>query len=235
MNNVAATKVLVVDGQHLARLGTKLYLASEMENVIFLEASNCQEAIALSAENSDIELVIVDESLVTSAGFGLMQAFRRNFSNVGFILFSECRDADQLISAYDLGVRGFVSKSCSGDTLLWAVRMVLGGGVYISENILNLLRLAPPAAAENKGVYESNEPCWSSSALKVLTLRQRDVLSLVAKGHSNKEICRELGLASGTVKNYVAAILRGLDVKNRTQAVSMSFNSEKASFDGLAY
>ncbi len=228
MHSDASPKIIIADRQHLVRIGVKSYLLSEIINVEIFEASNCLEAAECLSQHLDVDLMIVDASLADGCDPGFIRAFRSDFPNIGIILLTECRDPESLIFAYDLGVRGFVPKSCAGDILLWAVRLVLGGAVYIPPDVLNLLRVMPHASGENKCLDEVPAKPYSKKALAVLTERQREILDLVARGFSNKEICKALGLSTGTVKNYVAAILRGLGVKNRTEAVSIRLNNEGA-------
>ena len=95
--------------------------------------------------------------------------------------------------------------------LLGALRLVISGGRYLPPEILNTTSTLPsPLAAPSKPM---------SSAELGLTDRQLDVLALMAQGKSNKQICRELGLAEATVKVHVTAILRTLNVASRAQAI----------------
>jgi DNA-binding NarL/FixJ family response regulator len=113
---------------------------------------------------------------------------------------------------------GFIPKTSSNQVMLQALRLVLSGGVYL-----------PPVALVHHEGAETDLPTGSavdsSTGTRVtarelgLTGRQAQVLALILQGKPNKVICRELGLAEGTVKIHVAAILRALNVSTRTQAV----------------
>lgn len=227
MFNCAGPKILIVDSQPLVRFGLKSVLCSAMTNAIVFEAMTGVEAIELLTANPDVDLVIADGLHDAGTDAGLIRFLRGGFPKIGLMLLAECRDTDWLVCAYDLGVRGIISKNCSCDALLCAVRLVLAGGVYIPAEILNLLRFKSETPVESMQIDVPSK-LDSKYGLASLTPRQREVFGLLAQGRSNKEICRILGLSSGTIKNYVAAILRGLDVKNRTQAVSFSLN-ERAS------
>ena len=96
------------------------------------------------------------------------------------------------------GAVGFIPKSERSDVLLGALRLVQSGGTYVPSRLL----AAPPAAAAPE-----------------LTPRQLDVLHCLLRGDPNKSIARELGLTEGTVKIHIAAILRVLQARNRTEAV----------------
>lgn len=222
------TKILIVDSQPLVRFGLKSILLSKMANAIVLEAATGAEAFDMLKDNPDINLVIADGMQDDGADTGLVRIHGSNFPKVGLILLAECRDPDWLLCAYDLGARGVISKNCSYNTLLSAIQLVLAGGVYIPAEVLDLLRFKSNAPVHDMQIDESLKSD-SKNVLAVLTPRQREVFGLLIKGRSNKEICRILGLSSGTVKNYVAAILRSLDVKNRTQAVSFCFGERLSS------
>ena len=103
-----------------------------------------------------------------------------------------------------LGVRGFVTHAHSPDAMLWAIRLVLAGGIYI-----------PPAHGTPTQVHSA----CVSHVLSMLTGRQVDVLRLLSEGKPNKLIARELGISEGTVKIHLAAIFRALGVHSRLEAV----------------
>ena len=101
--------------------------------------------------------------------------------------------------------RVFCPKSESQDVLLHALRLVLSGGTYLPTRAL--------------GDFRNGLPPQGRPAVSGLTPRQLDVLHLLTRGLPNKTIARQLGLTEGTVKIHTAAILRGLQVRNRTEAV----------------
>jgi DNA-binding NarL/FixJ family response regulator len=109
---------------------------------------------------------------------------------------------------------GFVPKSSPRPVMVNALRLVLSGGRYLPPELIVGEWQAMARRAEGP-----DEPAAPSAEDVGLTGRQRQVLALLAQGKSNKQICRELGLAEATVKIHVTAILRALKVATRTQAV----------------
>ena len=107
-------------------------------------------------------------------------------------------------AALSTGISGFVPKTDSPVLFLQALRTVRAGGVYIPSRTL--------------GDFQNGQPP-PTLGTSGLTPRQLDVLRLLLKGAPNKLIARELGLTEGTVKVHIAAILRALQVRNRTEAV----------------
>jgi DNA-binding NarL/FixJ family response regulator len=105
---------------------------------------------------------------------------------------------------------GFIPKSSSRDTIVNALRLVLSGSVYVP----------PEAAIGEDRVQAALSLVHARTAVELgLTARQGQVLALLMKGRSNKQICRELGLAERTVKAHMSAVLNMLKVSSRTQAV----------------
>ncbi len=115
-----------------------------------------------------------------------------------------------LLALFDLGIAGFVPKSASAEIIEVAIRLVLAGGRYVPDRVIALAQQrASPATPGFRA---------ADVRLSRLTDRQVDVLRLIARGESNKEIARALRLSPTTVKTHVAAIIAALDATNRTEA-----------------
>jgi DNA-binding NarL/FixJ family response regulator len=133
---------------------------------------------------------------------------------VPVVVLSASDQREDIVRAIDLGAMGYIPKSASNLVMLQALRLVLSGGVYLPSIALGLRETStaePVRAADGASRTTPRE--------LGLTTRQAQVLALILQGKPNKVICRELGLAEGTVKIHVAAILRALNVSTRTQAV----------------
>jgi len=111
----------------------------------------------------------------------------------------------------DCDASGYIPKTLDSNVVISALQLVFSGGVYLPPNLLS---------AENTDMRGRRAGSRTGSSGNArLTPRQGDVLDLMAKGYSNKEIARKLNLAEGTVKLHVTALLKALEVSNRTQAV----------------
>jgi DNA-binding NarL/FixJ family response regulator len=203
-------KILVVDDHPLVREGLRHVLIQLCEPLAFLEAANAREALIAASEHSDIDLALLDLNLPDMDGFRALAALREGFPAVPVVVLSAYNDRETVLKAIDAGAMGFIGKSSGSQVMVNALRLVLSGGVYL-----------PPEALTHP---EAQVTPWDgktgvSAADLGLTDRQREVLALLVHGKANKLICRELGLAEGTVKIHVSAILRALNVTNRTQAV----------------
>lgn len=203
---MTAVKLLVVDDHALIREGLRQTLRRLADDVDILEAANRAAALESAALNPDLDLVLLDLNLPGEVGFSALEALRNQYPELPIVVLSGNDDREIVRGAIERGVLGFVPKSSSNEVMLSAIRLVLSGGVYLPPQILDM---RPPASAE-KG---------DRGAQLNLTQRELDVLALMLQGKSNKLISRELGLAEGTVKIHVTAVLKALRVTTRTQAV----------------
>jgi len=205
-------KVLVVDDHPLILEALKQVLRDLDPGIAVLEARDAEEALARASAHPDLGLVLLDLMLPGRHGLDLLPCLRRDCPSVPVVVLSATEDRENVMRAIGEGAMGFIPKSSRTEVLLAALRLVFSGGVY----------LPPSAFASGAGQKTETRP--PGAAVRHprevgLTERQAQVLALLVQGKSNKLICRELDLAEGTVKIHVTAILRALDVPNRTEAV----------------
>lgn len=207
-------KFLVVDDHALIREALRGVLIELQSDAVVLEAGTCSEAMTLVNQHADLSLMLLDLKLPDRDGFDAMVELRDHHPALSVVMLSAFNDRENVIKALDGGALGFIPKTGSRDVLVSALRLILAGGVYIPPDILNRSPSAP---------VESGEPAIAARRPTPhelgLTERQVDVLALMMQGKSNKLICRALDLAEPTVKNHVSAILKALNVTNRTEAV----------------
>jgi DNA-binding NarL/FixJ family response regulator len=210
---------LVVDDHPLILEALHHVLRQLDREVEVYDARTAAEGRKLVAAHPETGLLLLDLTLPDADGLAVLDELRHDFPAIPVVVLSASDRREDVLRAIDLGAMGFIPKTSSNQVMLQALRLVLSGGVYL-----------PPAAlvhqegAEIDSSREStSEPSPSSSRVTArelgLTGRQAQVLALILQGKPNKVICRELGLAEGTVKIHVAAILRALNVSTRTQAV----------------
>lgn len=204
-------KVLAVDDHPLIREALQHVLVALDPELNLLEAQNLEDARALAAAHTDIDLILLDLEIPGSTGFQALRELRSLCPETPVVMLSGSDHAEVVLGALDEGAMGFISKASKGNVLISALRLVLSGGVYLPPQILR--HGASPAS----NALASGKPV--SHCDIGLTERQAQVLSFLVQGKPNKLICRELNLAEGTVKIHVTAILRALNVSNRTQAV----------------
>src|SRR5262245_50557490 len=204
-------KFLVVDDHALIRDAMRGVLKDLQSDAIVLEAANSAQAMDLVREHADLALILHDLQLPDRDGIEALKELRELFPAISVVMLSAFSDRDNVVKALDNGALGFIPKTDSRAVLLGALRLILAGGTYIPPGVL------APAAAQAPGQPPTHKRL--SPAELGLTERQVEVLALMMQGKSNKLICRELDLAEPTVKNHVSAILKVLEVTNRTEAV----------------
>lgn len=138
-----------------------------------------------------------------------LRAVHNRLPDTTIIVFTALRDSQCVSGALEAGARGYIPKTHDGESLLSAIRLVLSGGVYVPPDLFQ------PATELSDTV---SQPAARPEMPK-LTPRQRNVLEMLSRGYSNREIARRLGISEGTIKIHVAAIFKAFGVSNRTQAV----------------
>jgi DNA-binding NarL/FixJ family response regulator len=206
-------KFLVVDDHALIREAMRGVLRELCGEAIVIEAASAGQAGDAIRQHPDLALILLDLQLPDRDGVEMLRELRERYPAISVVMLSAFSDVDNIVKALDNGALGFIPKTDSRDVLLGALRLILAGGTYIPPGVLG----RGPAAAH----APSNAPARKrlSPAELGLTERQVDVLTLMMQGKSNKHICRQLDLAEPTVKNHVSAILKALEVTNRTEAV----------------
>ena len=205
-------KILIVDDHPLIREALRHVLTALGGEFDLLDAEDGAQALAAVAGNPDLDLVLLDLALPDIDGFAALALFREQHPGVPVVVLSASDQTDTVLRAIDAGAMGYIPKTSSNQLLLDALRRVLSGHVYLPPDVLNRHQAAPARTLRQSG--EALVPRDIG-----LTARQAEVLALLVQGNPNKQICRALDLAEGTVKIHVTAILKALNVANRTQAV----------------
>ena len=196
--------VLLVDDHPLFRDGLVLAL-QQREPLLRLHAvGTCGEAEThLQRPGSDIDLVLLDYRLAGEDGLRCALKLRQRFSAVAFALMSGADDSHLTQRVRDANLMGFFPKSLDVGELVRGLEKLAQGESYFSSGPV------PLAASQNTAF---DDP---------LTRRQREILDMVARGATNKEIAQLLQIAPHTVKNHLALVFERLGANNRAQAAAM--------------
>lgn len=208
--------ILVVDDHPLAREAVTRLVADLDPEATVLEADSLAAACQVLETDTQIALAVVEVALPGVHGLEALARLREARPGLPMLVLTSSDATAAARTAVDAGARGYISKRSPTALLIEAIRLVLVGGIYIPPEALNRAvasRLDPDRSAEIDAPGHR-----TSDGHPSLTPRQRDVLALLLQGQPNKQICRTLDLAEGTVKTHTAAIYRALNVTNRTQA-----------------
>ena len=209
--------IVIADDHPLYRMALSGLLSQLAADASVVDCCDFDELLD-HVENaaSDPDLIVMDIRMPGMEFKKALETLRTTFSEVPVIVVSASEEVEDMTMALNLGADGYIPKSSSRDVLLSAVRLILSGGKYFPFEIFAAEKKNfATASSEQKSPSSLN----GSSNMQSLTRRQKNVLDLMAKGHSNKEIAEALQLAESTVKVHITAIFRTLGVSNRTQAV----------------
>jgi DNA-binding NarL/FixJ family response regulator len=201
-------KVLIIDDHPLMQHAVGNVLRAIDPQVELVVTETCDRALEIAAGPPEPDLVLLDLHLPGVSGIPALKLWRSRFPAVPVMILTAQDDPQTMLAAMAAGAAGYVPKSTSSEIIQHAVSLVLSGGKYL-----------PPELLSRRGAQASH--CGEDRAPVAalgLSARQAEVLRLVARGATNKVICRELGLAERTVKAHITAVFRSLKVSTRTQA-----------------
>ena len=204
-------KFLIVDDHAVVREGVASVLRQAAADPVILQARDTPSALAATDANDDLDLVIVDLMLPGAGGMGLLEDLGKLHPGTPVIVLSSSESIADVRRALRLGALGYVPKSADPATLLAALKMVLGGEIYV-----------PPFVMLEDAAFGTEGANAASDSLVELTERQAEVLGLIGEDVANKEIAYRLGISEKTVKAHVTAIFRHLNVVNRAQAARLA-------------
>lgn len=209
-------KVLVADDHALFRSGVRQLLEQLDDDVIVVEACDFRQTLRSASEHADINLVLLDLNMPGVGGLDALAVLGERYPTLPVVVLSASEDHGDMRRALEAGALGFIPKSASVPVMLNALRLVMSGGIYVPPELVNGT-WPTEVAAPAEGTPSAGA---ADAAVELdLTRRQLDVLALLVRGETNKEIARELHMAEATVKVHLTAIFRALNVHNRTQAV----------------
>jgi DNA-binding NarL/FixJ family response regulator len=164
-----------------------------------------------------LALILLDLNLPDADGFDVLAELRERHPTIPIVVLSGHHDRANVVRALELGALGFIPKTAQRSVLVSAISLVLSGGIYIPPEIL--AHPTPVTPVRPGPTRSAADEVPTSPRDLGLTDRQIDVLALMMHGKSNKAIGRTLDLAEPTVRNHVTAVLKALNVTNRTEAV----------------
>jgi NarL family two-component system response regulator LiaR len=194
-------RVLIVDDHSVVRQGLEMFLALDQELEVVGEASNGAEALRLARELKP-GVVLMDLLMPVMDGIAATGAIRRELPEIEVIALTSVLEDRAIVDAIRAGAIGYLLKDTEADELRRAIKAAAAGQVQLSPEVARRLM------HEMRGPKDP-EP---------LTDREIEVLRLLARGRSNKQIAAELVIGEKTVKTHVSNILGKLQVASRTQA-----------------
>jgi two-component system NarL family response regulator len=193
----AAIRVIIVDDHPVVRFGLAAIIGLQPDMSVVGEAGSGEEACSL-CESREADVVLMDLRLPGMSGVEAIRALRSSHPKLRFIVLTTYDGDEDIHRALESGAHSYLLKAMSHTELANAIRTVHAGSKFIPPSISKSLAARPPQSE--------------------LSVRELQVLDLIVKGRSNKEIGDALGISEATVKWHVNMILSRLDVTDRTQA-----------------
>ncbi|AHX21346.1 response regulator transcription factor [Bacillus cereus] len=202
-------KVLLVDDHTVVLKGLAFFLSTQEDLELVGEANNGKEALVKVGETTP-DVILMDLYMPEMDGVEATAYIKKEYPNVKVIVLTSFSDQAHVLPALRAGASGYILKDVEPDQLVEAIRSAYKGNIQLHPDIANAL-LSQTLPVEEK----EEEP---SIQVDVLTARENEVLQLLAKGMSNKEIASVLVITEKTVKAHVSSILSKLNLSDRTQA-----------------
>ena len=200
-------RVFVVDDHAMVRSGVRAELGADVEFVG--EAADVPDAVS-GIRQTRPDVVLLDVHLPGGGGRAVLESLRAELPETRWLALSVSDAAEDVIAVIRAGARGYVTKTISGDDLLAAVRRVADGDAVFSPRLAGFVLDAfaatspAPAAAEDPG-------------LDLLSAREREVMQLLARGYTYREIASRLFISVKTVESHASNVLRKLQLSNRNE------------------
>jgi len=200
---VSIPRVFLVDDHQMFRAGVRAELGDRVE--VVGEAADVESAVQGIRATSP-EVVLLDVHLPGGGGKAVLETLKASHPDVVFLALSVSDAAEDVIAVIRAGARGYVTKTISSDDLAAAVLRVRDGDAVFSPRLAGFVLDAfagevPPSVADPE--------------MEQLTPREREVMRLIARGYTYKEIARRLSLSIKTVETHVSAVLRKLQLSSR--------------------
>jgi DNA-binding NarL/FixJ family response regulator len=208
VSDSARPRVFLVDDHELIRAGIKAEIADSVE--IVGEADEVEAAIEMIIERVP-DVVLLDVHMPDGGGQAVLRAVAEHNTTTRFLALSVSDAANDVISVIRAGARGYVTKNISGPDLIDAIYRISAGDVVFSPRLAGFVLDAFSTGTDDQPVVIADPD------LDQLTARERQVLRLIARGYSYKDIAKELTISTKTVESHVSSVLRKLQLSSRYQ------------------
>ena len=197
--------VLVVDDQHLFAGGLARIIDAQPDMEVLATVHDGEAAVAICRERVP-DIILMDISMPVMDGIRATREIRNLLPDAAILILTVHADDGRVYQCIKAGARGYVLKDCTPEDLTRAIRAVHAGNMIV----------APTIARKVLATFQNPR---SSELVPTLTEREMAVIRALARGMSNKEVARDLGIAEKTVRNHTSNIYRKLHIFDRTQAV----------------
>lgn len=208
--------VLIVDDHPLFRSGLRGLLELDDSVEVVGEAQDGTQALAL-ARALKPQVILMDVNLPQVNGLQATRELTTERNDLAVIILTAYHDDEQMLHAVRAGAYGYFPKEVAPSELLNAIRTVSQGNYVINDEVLAKPQVASWLINQFEAIQVNSDDA-PEETFRALSTREMEILKLITRGLSNKEIAKALGISRQTVKNHMTSILRKLAVNDRTQA-----------------
>ena len=209
-----ATKLLIVDDHRLIRQGIAQFLENDEKYVISGEAADGLDSLEF-LENNSVDLILADISMPHMDGIELTKEVTKKYPDVKVVAITIMNDNNHIKKMLNAGAKGYVLKNCSESELKKAIDTVMAGDTYYSPQVTETVM----SSMNKKSRYDN----------MILTTREKEVLELIVKEHSNQEIADKLFIGLRTVDAHKRNLLEKSGAKNIAGLVVYAINNNLVS------
>ena len=192
-------RILVADDHLVYRIGIRSLIGSEPGFEVVGEASDGYEAIELYRQLKP-DVLLLDLRMPQKSGIEVVQSIRKEFTKAAILIVTSYQTEEEIFQVLQAGALGYILKDMGREMLIEAIRSVRAGNRWVSSTIAQQFA--------------------DRSERQQLTAREMEVLRLLARGLTNREIASVFNISASTVKNHVNSLMTKLEVADRTEAVS---------------
>lgn len=207
---MSVTRVFLIDDHGVLRHGLRLLIDAQPDMKVVGEADRGRGAAEAIRRAGGADVVVLDVSMPDESGAHVAAELREALPSTTVLALTRHSEKAYVHQMLQNGARGYVLKQTAGDSLVSAIRTVVSGGTYLDPAIAGKL-------------FESGLPV-SAATTEELTSREREVLTMVAYGHTNKEIAAALGISVKTVETHKANGMQKLDISSRAELVQYALS-----------
>lgn len=206
-------RLVLVDDHQVILDGVRAMLSPFRERIVVVATAKTRDELLAALDAVEADLVLTDARLQNDSGFELLEEIQRRYPDLPVVFYSAYDDEAYLFRALRAGARGYLLKQASGEELVSQLERAVTGETTIDAALAG--RVALLAARLQFGEF------WPGAHLG-LTQRESEILDLVVKGLSNRDIAQRLFLGEETVKSHLSSIYRKLKVKGRAEAIAVA-------------
>jgi DNA-binding NarL/FixJ family response regulator len=206
---VNPARIFLVEDEHLTRVGTRAILEKEFE--IVGEADNVTDAVEMIRDRKP-DLVLLDIRIREGSGAEVLRQVRKTDPEILFLAVTVSTSRRDVAELFREGVDGYLTKQAIGPDLPELVHQALGGERPISRQVAGFL-------------LDIDEDITDDSGIARLTLREREVVVLIARGFTYRETAAELDMAVKTLENHIHSIFRKLGVASRHELSAVAYGT----------